>query len=124
MLNCTAWAGPSTKAPEFKVGLDLSNEKTKLKFLTNVRSLVSEGSFTYLARSNFILGANYIFDLKTQNLSKYDFGVSWSPAADAFVGLKHESANKDKFELGKFFLFFHHNATLSQTVGTEFVLDW
>jgi hypothetical protein len=68
LLNATAWAGPSSKVPEFKVGVDFANDKAKLKFLTNVRTLVSEGSLTYLARSNFILGVNYIFDLKAQNL--------------------------------------------------------
>ena len=102
----------------------MQNSTTKFNFLTNVRTLLNEGSLTYLARSNFIVGLNYTFDIKTQNLEKYDFGLSWAPAVDSFVGLKHESLKKDKLELGKFFLFFQHNATLSQTVGTEFTLDW
>jgi len=95
LLNTTCWSGPSTKVPDIKVGLDLANENIKLKFLTNVRTLGVEGGFTYLAKTNFILGANYILDVRTQNLEKYDFGVSWSPAVGAFVGLKHDSLNKD-----------------------------
>lgn len=95
-----------------------------MKFYTNARTLVSELNLTYLARSNLALGSNLILSPKTQNLDKYDFGATWSPATGAFVGLKHESTNKDALKIGKMMLFFHHNATLAQTVGTEFSLDW
>lgn len=57
-------------------------------------------------------------------MEKYDLGFSWEPVLGCFVGLKHESLNKQKLQLGKFLLYFHQNATLAQTVGTEFALDW
>ena len=57
-------------------------------------------------------------------MSKYDFGLSWEPAEKSMVGLKHESTSKDSISLGKFFLYFFHNASQHQTVGTEFSLDW
>jgi hypothetical protein len=57
-------------------------------------------------------------------LTKYDFGYNWTPAVNSTVGLRHSSTSKDKFQLGKFFLFFFHNASSYQTVGTEFSLDW
>lgn len=40
------------------------------------------------------------------------------------MGLKHESLNKERFEIGKLKLFIHNYATFNQTVGTEFSLDW
>lgn len=106
MFNGTAWSLPTTNVPDLKVGFDLQNSSTKVKLLSNLRSFVTEGNFTYLARSNFALGANYVLDVKTQNLEKYDFGLSWSPADNAFVGLKHESTSKDSLSFGRFFLYF------------------
>jgi hypothetical protein len=123
-LSGAAYAVPTSKAPEFKVGIDFSNNKAKARWNINTRTLLAEASATYLARDNLVVGLNLLLDPKTQNLQKYDFGVSWAPADKAFVGLKHESLNKDALEFGKFFLFFQHAATLSQTVGTEFILDW
>jgi hypothetical protein len=40
------------------------------------------------------------------------------------VGLKHDSTSKDKIQVGKLHLHFHHAATASQTLGTEFVLEY
>lgn len=57
-------------------------------------------------------------------MTKYDFGVAFEPAANLLVGIKHESLNAKKLELGKFFLHFFHYASITQTVGSEFVLDW
>lgn len=96
----------------------------RMKILANLRSLVLEKNFTYLARSNLMLGWNLVLGSRFSNLEKYDFGFTWEPSLGCFVGLKHESTNKDTLQLGKFFLMFHHNATAAQTVGTEFALDW
>lgn len=89
-----------------------------------MRTLLGEVTVSHLARKNFALGGNFLVNVEKQNLEKYDFGLSWSPAANAFLGLKHESANKSKLELGKFFLYVHHAASSAQTVGTEFTLNW
>ena len=63
---------------------------------------------------------------RVSNLDKFDWGLTWSPAGSAYIGLKHESSSKAKSALsfGKFFLFVNHAATQSQVVGTEFTLDW
>ena len=57
-------------------------------------------------------------------ISKYDFGLTWVPVTNALIGLKHESLRKDRFEIGKVKLYIHNYATLNQTIGTEFALDW
>jgi hypothetical protein len=57
-------------------------------------------------------------------MNKYNFGIQWSPEAFATVGLKHESLNDKKLEIGKLKLFIHHIATPYQTIGSEFSLDW
>jgi len=103
----------------FKAGIEYTHANGRALFLLNLRSLVGETSFTYLARPNLVIGSNFIVNPKaTQQLEKYDFGVNWSPAGNAFVGLKHESINKKKIELGKWILNIHHAASLNQTVGT------
>lgn len=79
---------------------------------------------THLASKNVVVGGDLLLNVQRQNLDKYNFGLSWSPAANAFVGLKHESANKDKLQFGKFLLYIHHTASAAQTVGTEFTLNW
>lgn len=122
MFNISAQAIPSTRVPDLKIGTEYTTDDAKVKLYTNVRTLVTEFNWTYLARTNFAIGSNFV--LNKQNLEKYDFGATWSPATGAFVGLKHESLAKDKFQVGKLLLFFHHNATLAQSVGTEFSLDW
>ena len=71
-----------------------------------------------------MLGFNLTLDPNTQQLTKYDFGTAYEPASRLLVGLKHESTSAHKLELGKFFLYFLHNASVVQTVGSEFVLDW
>lgn len=110
--------------PAIKAGIDFSNAQLKTKTLINLRTLDVEENLTYLARSNFILGWNVLFNSRISNLEKYDFGFSWEPAKDVFVALKHESLNKEHLQLGKFFLLFHHIASSAQTVGTEFALDY
>lgn len=124
MLNVQAQAIPSSKVPDFKIGAEYNTSNAKVKFYENIRTFVGELNMTYLARNNLALGTNLVLNAKAHQLEKYDFGASWSPASNAFVGLKHESLAKGKFEMGKLILFFHHNATLAQSVGTEFTLDW
>ena len=89
-----------------------------------MRTFSTEGNLTYLVRDNFAVGVEDVFDLKTTTLKKYNFGFNWVPSAGAQVGLKHESTNEKAIEFGKFFLLFSHAASASQTVGTEFTLDW
>lgn len=89
-----------------------------------MRTFAVEHNLTYLARSNLTLGYNLILDSRTQNLEKYDFGVSWETAPLCYLGLKHESNSKDKLQIGNLSLYFHHIATLTQVVGTEFSLDY
>ena len=107
-----------------KAGIDYSSESLKLKLLTNLSTFLQEATFSYLVKTNVLIGMNLVLNPTSRNLEKYDFGISWSPAAGAFVGLKHESISKDTLQFGKFLMYFMHNATASQTVGTEFALDW
>ena len=71
-----------------------------------------------------MLGSKLTIDPFKSTLDQYDFGISWSPITNAYIGLKHESLNKEKFEIGKVLLFIHNFATLTETLGTEFILDW
>ena len=124
LINTSAVAGPTNSAPVLKTGIEFTNAYSKLKFLTNIRTFLVENHFTYLASPSLALGYNIVLDPKTSNIDKYDFGTTWEPASNCFVGLKHESLNKEHLELGKFFLYFHHNVSLVNTVGTEFALNW
>jgi hypothetical protein len=124
LFNSNVWAVPTDKTPAFRIGFDYAHEKAKLKWIFNLRSWVSETQFTYQVRPCLVFGTNFVLDATAKNLDKYDFGFTWSPADNAFVGLKHESTSKDALQFGKFFLFFQHVASQSQTVGAEFALDW
>lgn len=95
-----------------------------MKSYLGVRDLILDDQITYQVNSQTQLGTNLVVDLRGQTLTKYDFGLTYEPAANSTVGFKHESTSKDKFQLGKFYLFFFHNASAFQTVGTEFSLDW
>lgn len=106
-MSTASQAIPTNFVPVIKAGLDFTNPTTKFKLLANLRTFVLEHNLTYLARSNFVVGYNLVLDSRVSNLEKYDFGFSWEPVASCFVGLKHESTNKGKLELGKFFLYFH-----------------
>jgi len=71
---------PTSKAPDFKIGFDYGNTSLRAKMLTNLRSAITEADISYLLQSDTILGANLIVDPQMQSVTKYDFGVSWSPA--------------------------------------------
>ena len=124
MFGYSAFNAPSTAQPTGKFGLEFTNSKTKAKLTTNCKTLLTEANLTYLQRKNLCLGVNFVLDPKKQNLEKYDFGFAWSPATNAYFGLKHESLAKDTLQFGKFLMYFTHSATAASTVGTEFALDW
>lgn len=84
---------PSSKVPDFKLGIEFGNESLRTRILTNLRSAITEANLAYLFNSKLVMGANMIFDPRLQTLSKYDFGFSWTPATNQLVGLKHESLN-------------------------------
>lgn len=81
----------------------------------------------YKPCNRLLLGSNLVFEPKKEKnqLTKYDFGVNFEPAEKSFIGLKHETvANKEELAFGKFFLYFYHAASSTNTVGTEFLLNW
>lgn len=124
IVNGTAWTLPANKAPEFKVGLEYNTSNVKAKFLTNVRSLLGEGSFTYLHANKWLVGSNLNLNLQTQKITKNEIGLNWSPAKGAIFGLLHQAPSDKPLEIGKFWVYFNHAATSSQVVGTEFAYDW
>jgi hypothetical protein len=87
----------------------------------NARSYSTEGNLTYLY-NKYTLGFNVVADPVNQKISKFDWGFNWNAAQGANFGIKHES--QSPVSLGKFWVFFNHAATSSQTVGTEFAYDW
>jgi hypothetical protein len=105
-VNTQGWALPSTNPPVLKAGIDFSNSQAKAKLLANLRTFDVEANLTYLARSNLSVGTNLILGHRFTNLEKYDFGFTWEPTTGCFLGLKHDSTNKEKIQLGKFFLYF------------------
>ena len=82
--------------------------KARAEFLANLRTFDGEGSLTYLARPNLIVGASFLVNPIDALLKQHSFGVSWNPAGTAFVGLKYVSK---KHDLGEFFIFIHHAAS-------------
>ena len=65
---------------------------------------------------------NIVAEAATQKVSKFDWGFNWYASQGANFGIKHEGVSP--VQLGKFWVFFNHAATASQTVGTEFAYDW
>ena len=112
------------KTPEFKGGFEYISANARAKLLLNLRTLLGDFTFSYLAKSSTALGGNFVFNPKTSALEKYDFGFNWSPAAGAVLGLKHESTNAKAVELGKFFVYVNHAANANQTVGTQFAFNY
>lgn len=117
----TQGSGPK---PEFKAGFDYATEKAKAKLWFNLCSFQTDGTVSYLAHKNLAVASNFVVNVKASTLDKLDWGLSWNPADNAFVGLKHESVSKQALSFGKFFLFVNHVSSASQIVGTEFSLDW
>lgn len=124
VVNAKSFTQPSTQDFLFQGGVEHVQGDSRFKFLANLRTFNFESQLTYRFQPSAILGVNVNVDPNTQVLTKYDFGVAFEPAANLLVGLKHESLNAKKLELGKFLLHFFHYASLTQTVGSEFVLDW
>ena len=71
---------PSNKAPDFNIGFDYGDKSLRAKILTNLRSAITETDISYLLQSDIILGANLVVDPQMQSVTKYEFGVSWTPA--------------------------------------------
>lgn len=88
-----------------------------------MRSLITEHQFTYYINPYTVAGWNLVFDPKNTKLTKYDFGATFEPADRLLVGIKHESTNSQKVELGRTLLLFFHQASAIQTIGSEFTLD-
>lgn len=120
IANASAWTVPAAKPTEFKFGVEYSAADVKAKVLLNPATKVSDLTASYLACSRTVVGSDLTFDLKTNKLSKCDFGLNWNPAGNALVGLKHESAG---LTLNKFTLFAHHAASDKQTIGSNFSFD-
>ena len=124
MLYSQTHAIPTTTNPTIKVGFDLTNASTKMKFYFNVHNYFIEDQFTYLVKPNMVFGADVICDTKAGKLTKYDFAINKEIAQGSNVGIKHESTSKDQLKLGKFLFYFHHSASAFHTVGTEFGFDY
>lgn len=72
-----------------------------------------------------MIGGALSYDANNSTLSQYDFGLVWTPVANALVGLKHESLKPSlPLEFGRLKLYMHNYATKNQTIGSEFALDW
>ena len=118
------FALPSFKPTVPKIGLEFSNSDVKTKFYAFLRSGVVEHSLTAKASSDISVGYDLTVNPSTQTLDKYDFGLAWSPAFGSFVGLKHVSGDQAFPNIGRFFIYSHHVSSSTDTVGTEFSLDW
>jgi hypothetical protein len=123
-VNFNGVSQPSDKDFETKLGLDFANNKVKAKWQINPRNYLSEVTLAYRQNPRWLFGSNFTFDAKKSTFPTYHAGVVFEPSDNALVGLKHESLNKDKHELGKFFLFYFHKASLANTVGSEFSFDY
>ena len=124
VASAKSFTQPSTQDFLFQGGIEYTQTNSRFKLLANLRTFNLEAQLAYRFQPSAILGLNVVVDPNTQILTKYDFGVAFEPAANLLVGIRHESLNAKKLELGKFFLHFFHYASLTQTVGSEFVLDW
>ncbi len=123
-MNLNGQAQPTEKELETKVGFDFSNNKTKFKWQVNPRNYLSEFTFAYRHSARWLVGSNLTFDAKKNKFPTYHAGVVFEPSDNALIGVKHESVNKDKVELGKFFLYYFHRASLANSVGSEFSFDY
>jgi len=119
-----SWSSPTEKEPILNLGIDFNNAQTKFKWIFNVSNLNSETTATHKICSRWLLGANFTVDAAKKQFVAYNFGTVWEPADNALVGVKHESTNKDKVEIGKIFLYFFHKASAFNSVGSEFMIDW
>ena len=102
---------PTTVVPNFRAGLDYGSAVTKFRLVANLRTLLVEHYLTSLVRPNVQVGYNLVLDSRTQNIEKYDFGLTWEPTSGAFVGVRHESNSKGTLQLGKILFNFHHIAS-------------
>ena len=120
-FNAVAFALPNQTPPTLKKGLEYSNDKLKFKLNGDLRNWTLENQLTYRCCSAFLAGYSVTLDPKTQNIDKHELGINWEPAQGAQIGLKSLG---EGLKFSKFVLLFHHAASASKVVGTEFSLDW
>lgn len=123
-VNLNGFSQPSEKDFETKLGFDFTNDKSKAKWQVNPRNYLSEFTLSHRHNPRWLLGTNFTFEAKKNTFPTYNAGVVFEPSDNALIGLKHESINKEKLEVGKFFLYYFHKASIANTVGSEFTLDW
>jgi len=51
-------------------------------------------------------------------------GLLYEPSKDNFIGVRHESVDKEKLNIGKLFFYFFNASNAHNTVGSEFSLNW
>ncbi len=95
LVNTSIVSIPTTSVPVIKAGIEYTNASTKLRVLANLRTFLVEHNLTHLARSDLLVGYNFVLDSRVQNLEKYDFGLTWEAAQGAMIGVKHESMSKE-----------------------------
>jgi hypothetical protein len=108
LASINSFAYPSNDVAQLKTGFEYNNAYLKMKSLVNVRDFTIEDQLTYQFRHNAIFGCNFVFNTQLKQLTKHEIGVTLEPTDKLYVGLRHESANAAKVELGKFFLIFSH----------------
>jgi len=109
--------------PAFKVGAEYSNASTKAKALANVRSLHTVVTLSHLYKT-YLFGAYFNIDLKNQGIINNELGFVWNPASGAKFGIQHVAAENKPLDLGKFWFYFSHAASASNTIGSEFSYEW
>mmetsp|Transcript_20000 Transcript_20000/g.14710 ORF Transcript_20000/g.14710 Transcript_20000/m.14710 type:complete len:183 (+) Transcript_20000:386-934(+) len=107
-----------------KVGIDFENRKLKFKDTYDLKSKLFEAALTYHCCKVSTLGAQFVYDVNAGKLTTYNAGAVWEPAENSFLGLKHESVDKENIKLGKFMFYFFHRASENNTIGSEFTLNW
>jgi len=57
------------------------------------------------------------------HLTKYDFGILYSPVEGSQIGFKHESMDKKQIRVGKVWGHFLYTPRAGQSVASEFGVD-
>ena len=117
----TAGGSPQT---DFKGGFEYITDKVRAKLLVNARTQLADLTWSYALCSHYHFGGQLNLDPKTTNLEKYDLGFNWVLGSGANLGIKHESTDKKALNWGRFLLYVNHAASATQTVGSEFALNW
>jgi len=119
-----SFTAPTSYQSVFLAGIEHQAALSRFKLLINVKSHILESQLTYKLSPRSIVGWNLVLDPHSQKVTKYDFGATFEPTDRLLVGVRHESNSDNKSGLGKFFVHFFHNASVVETIGSEFGLDW